>query len=303
MDMGTGTRDLNRIFAEMKRLELLDNFAELEAYGFTVIKNALTKKTLDTARNQLLAIAKKQTGRTPDLATGEEHPGFRIVPYLMGRHPVFQEILLNEKPLALITYLLGASCNLSSMTCHFKGPGAGGQIPLHADTGGMPAPLPPYAAVANVNYAMVDYTRSGGCLAVVPESHKFSRSPRPNENVLDGPDANPMAIPVEVPVGSAVVWHGNLWHGSFPRKIPGLRLNLAVYFARPWWRLQEKYGDSLPADVIEHHANNERFRQLANLNEILGWQEEGPSYMNIVDGDENHLKSGNTSNYGSGWHA
>ena len=85
---------------------------------------------------------------------------------------------------------------------------------------------------------MVDYTRSGGCLAVVPESHKFSRSPRPNEDALDGPD-----------------------------------------------------------------ANNERFRQLANLNVILGWQEEGPSYLNIVDGDENHLKAGNTSNYGSGWHA
>ena len=36
-----------------------------------------------------------------------------------------------------------ASCNLSYMTCRFQGSGVDGQIPLHADTGGMPAPLPP----------------------------------------------------------------------------------------------------------------------------------------------------------------
>lgn len=306
IEIARDTNDLDQIYAEIKHLGLTENLAELEAYGFTVIENALPNDTLKTARDQILAIAEKQTGRKPDLETGEEHPDWRLIPYLMGRHPVFQDVLLNEKPLALITYLMGPNCNLSSMTCHFKGPGDGGVLPLHTDTG-MPAPLPPYSNVANINYAMVDYTKEGGCLAVVPESHKFSRNPRPDEMALTGPGANPMAVPVEVSAGSAVIWHGNLWHGSYPRTIPGLRLNLAVYFARSWWRLQERYGDALPADVIERHGNNPRFRQLANLDEVMGWQEEGPSFLNLKDGginiDPETIEKRMRGLNGSGWHS
>lgn len=304
--MGAEASDLDRIMTEIKRLDLTDHLAELEAYGYTVIESLLPKDTLETAREQILRIAAKQTGREPDLKTGEEHPDWRLIPYLMGRHPVFQDILLNEKSLALITYLMGYSCNLSSMTCHFKGPGPGGVLPLHSDTG-MPAPLPPYSNVANVNFAMVDYTKEGGCLAVVPESHKFSRNPRPDEMALTGDHANPMAIPIEVPAGSAIIWHGNLWHGSYPRTVPGLRLNLAVYFARPWYRLQERYGDALPEDVIKRHGNNPRFRQLANLDETMGWQEEGPPFLNIRDGganiDPETIAKRVRGLNGSGWHA
>ncbi len=304
--MGAAASDLDRIMTEIKRLDLTDHLAELEAYGYTVIENLLPKDTLETAREQILHIAAKQTGRKPDLKTGEEHPDWRLIPYLMGRHPVFQDILLNEKSLALVTYLMGYSCNLSSMTCHFKGPGAGGVLPLHSDTG-MPAPLPPYSNVANVNFAMVDYTKEGGCLAVAPESHKFSRNPRPHEIALTGDHANPMAIPIEVPAGSAIIWHGNLWHGSYPRTIPGLRLNLAVYFARPWYRLQERYGDALPEDVIKRHGNNPRFRQLENLDETMGWQEEGPPFLNIRDGganiDPDTIAKRVRGLNGSGWHA
>ena len=57
--------DLNVIFDEIKQLGLTENLAELEAYGFTVIEDALPKDTLQTAREQILALAEKQTGRKP----------------------------------------------------------------------------------------------------------------------------------------------------------------------------------------------------------------------------------------------
>ena len=52
------------------------------------------------------------------------------LPYLLYDDEVFEEILMEPEPLALITYLLGESCILSSMGCHFKGPG-GMPLPLH----------------------------------------------------------------------------------------------------------------------------------------------------------------------------
>lgn len=105
---------------------------------------------------------------------------------------------------------------------------------------------------------------------------------------------------MEIRAGDAVIWHGNMWHGSYPRRIPGLRLNLAVYYARPYWKVQERYGDALPQDVIDRHGNDPVFRQLAGLNEHMGWMEEGPSFLDQknggfkADGNET-LRSGRNS--------
>jgi hypothetical protein len=219
-------------------------------------------------------------------ATGAWLEDWRLIPYLLVRDPVFEEILLEEPTLALVTYLMGERAQLSSMTCHLKGPGERAQIALHTDTP-MIDPLPPYSNVCNVNFALVDYTRAGGCLAVVPGSHRWARSPRPDESSLLPGRENPHAVPVEVPAGSAVVWHGNLWHGSYPRTTPGLRLNLATYFARPWMKLQERYGREVPAEILARHADDERFARLIGLHETMGWKEEGPSYLdpvNVIEG-------------------
>ena len=274
----SASEDLNDVWADIARLGLEPNVAQLEAYGFTYIEGALDRDTLGTARQAVMDLAEAQTGVKPNLDTGEGHDNLRLIPYLMPRHPIFQDVLMNEKMLALVTYLVGKQCQLSSMTCHFKGMGRGGEIGLHNDSG-MPSPLPRYSQVATVNYALVDYTKESGALAIVPESHKRARNPKPEESTLSGPNENPDAIAVEMPAGSMAIWHGNTWHGSYPRTVPGLRLNLAVYFARPWMKLQERYGAELDPEVVKRHANNPRFRQLVGLNEFYGWKEEGPNFM------------------------
>ena len=144
--------------------------------------------------------------------------------------PVFEDILIKERSLTLIYYLLGESAKLSSIGCHIKGPGEAGEISLHADDPGGTNPLPTSGLVANVNYALVPYSREGGATAVVPASHHWCRQPTPRETRLGGEHANPHAIPVDLSSGDCVVWHGSLWHGSFARTIPGLRLNLACFF-------------------------------------------------------------------------
>ena len=202
----------------------------------------------------------------------------------MPRHEVFQDIMLDETGLALISYLVGKSAQLFSMGCHFKGPGAGGQIGLHADAS-LPPPLPSYSAICNINYALTDYTKEAGCLAIVPGSHKLCRQPNPEESLLDGPNANPHAVPMEGPAGTAVIWHGNTWHGSFPRKIPGLRLNLAVPYART---LHEGAGalwnGAAASPSSTATPTTPRFRQLAGLEDSYGWKEEGPRFLDQVNG-------------------
>lgn len=293
-------RDLDKVFSEIERLGLQQQIAEIDARGYTVIERLMPDDQLETARQVIADLCEKQTGTKVNFETGEGHEDYRLIPWLLGRHPVFIDIMLNEKTLAVVRYLTGMSSQISTMACHFKGPGPGGELTLHSDTL-LPPPFPPYSVISNCNYALVDYTKEAGALATVPGSHRLSRHPRAFETRLVGPDANPDAIPVECPAGSVVIWHGNQWHGSYPRTIPGLRLNLACVYTRPIIKPQELYGTHLPQSLRDEYKDNADFRQLVGLNDTYGWTAEGPSYSDPLDGSRTQI---DTVAYSSGnWHA
>ncbi|MCH7471758.1 phytanoyl-CoA dioxygenase family protein [bacterium] len=271
---------LQRILDNIHELGLNQNLIELETKGFTTIPGVLSKNQIKLAKDAIIARAEETTKKTVniDSENGEGYEGMTYLPYLLYDNEIFEEILMEPKPLALITYLLGESCLLSSMGCHFKGPG-GTPLPLHSDNGnGIPAPFSSVSQVANVNYALTPYSREAGALAVVPGSHKLARQPRLEEMMLGGESGNPNALAMDLSPGDAVVWHGNTWHGSFARQVPGIRMNLAVYFNRQYIQTQERHGDSVPPQVLARHANNERFKILLGGKQPYGWQKSGPDF-------------------------
>ena len=271
---------LDRVLDQVNELDLNTNLLELETQGFTTLSGVLSKGQIERARSAIVHRVEQETGRQVDLdsESGSGFEGLTYVPYLLYDDEVFEEIMMAEEPLALITYLLGESCLLSSIGCHFKGPG-GAALALHSDNGnGMPAPFPAYSQVANINYALTPYSREAGALAMVPGSHKFARQPRPEEMMLNGKHENKHAVAMNLQPGDAVVWHGNTWHGSYDRLIPGVRMNLAVYFSRQYLQTQEQHGDRVPQTVLDRHANNERFKTLLGAKQPYGWQQQGPDY-------------------------
>jgi len=271
---------LQRIVDNIHELGLDQNLIELETRGFTTIPGVLSENQIKLAKEAIIARAEETTKKTVDIdsESGEGYEGMTYLPYLLYDNEIFEEILMEAKPLALITYLLGESCLLSSMGCHFKGPG-GTPLPLHSDNGnGIPAPFLSVSQVANVNYALTPYSRETGALAVVPGSHKLARQPRLEEMMLGGESGNPNALAMDLSPGDAVVWHGNTWHGSFARQVPGIRMNLAVYFNRQYIQTQERHGDSVPPEVLARHANNERFKVLLGGKQPYGWQKSGPDF-------------------------
>jgi ectoine hydroxylase-related dioxygenase (phytanoyl-CoA dioxygenase family) len=271
---------LQRILEKIRSLDLTEHLIELETNGYTTLKGVLDERKVARAKSAILDRIERTTGKRIDVATesGTNIAGVSYIPYLLYDDLVFEEILLEPKPLALVTYLLGESCLLSSIGCHFKGPG-GEPLPLHSDNGnGMPAPFSSISQVANVNYALTPYSRDAGALAMVPGSHKLARQPNSTEMQLSGERTNRDAVSMDLEPGDAVVWHGNTWHGSFARQVPGIRMNLAVYFNRQYVQTQEKHGDCVPDDVLARHANDERFRILLGAKQPYGWRHEGPDY-------------------------
>ena len=278
---------LQRTLATIDRLGLNENLMELETLGYTTVKGVLDTDKIERTKRAILDRAEKTSGKKIDLdtATEKDFDGMTYLHYMLYDDVIFEEVMMEEKPLALITYLLGESCHLSSIGCHFKGMGEDGVVPLHSDAGnGIPSPLPSYSLVANVNYALTPYSKEAGALAMVPYSHTRSRQPTANEMVLSGDQANPEAVSMDLEPGDAVVWHGNSWHGSFPRQIPGIRMNLAVFFARHFVVPQEHHRNSVPKEILERNANNARFHRLLGGKQAYGWQGEGPNYEMMAEG-------------------
>ena len=271
---------LARISDDIDNLGLSSNLVELESQGFTTIKGVLSGRTIKRAQTAILYRVEKDTGKRVDplYAKEEDWEGMLYIPYMLYDNPVFEEILLEAKPLAMIRYLLGDSCVLSSLGCHFKGPG-GDAVTLHSDNGnGMPSPFPSYSQVANVNYALTPYSKEAGSLAIVPSTHRLARQPVGSEMLLHGSKANSSAIAMDLEPGDAVIWHGNTWHGSFRREIPGIRMNLAVYFARQYLQTQEQHKGATSEAFLKRHANNKRMLRLLGSDQPYGWREDGPDY-------------------------
>jgi ectoine hydroxylase-related dioxygenase (phytanoyl-CoA dioxygenase family) len=272
------TRDLNDLYRQIRELGLETNLAELDAFGFTVIEDALSPELTASLRDAVVREAETAFAAKLDVEREEAHRNWKLVPYLLYKDQLFEQAVLNPKPLALISYLLGQSCLLSSLTSHVKGPGGPGLL-IHSDTAnGVPGPFSPYAHVANCNYALTDYTEANGALAMIPGSHRHYHQPGRDQIGLDGEARNPDAVAIEVPAGSAVIWHGNTWHGSFPRKAPGLRLNLSMYFCRQYMQPQENYKDHVPAELIARHGADSRLLELLGANTVHGWRDEGPQF-------------------------
>ena len=290
---------LKRTLERIDRLGLTSNLLELQLQGYTVVKSILSQDRIDRAKAAILRRVESTVHKSidPDTASNDDFNGMSYQHYLLFDDLVFPEILLEPKPLALINYLLGESCVLSSMGSHFRGPG-GMPLGVHAD-GQTDGFLTDAASIANCNYALTPYSQEQGALVIFPGSHLKKRQPTLHENWkthdetladIMGKKLNPLevdevnwklprgAVTIEIEPGDAVIWHGNTWHGGWRRDVPGTRINLAAYFCRSFMSTQERRGDDRHPEVFARYADDPRFATLMGEKVFNGWQEEGPDF-------------------------
>jgi ectoine hydroxylase-related dioxygenase (phytanoyl-CoA dioxygenase family) len=258
----------DRVFSEIERLDLVKNIGELEMRGYTVLSpdQVGTIGFTTRLRDNVIGVIERRTGERLDLATGisgqsesTAHGQVKSQHDVLLENPVFEEALMNEAVLAVVTYLLGESCTLHHQRAAVKYPG-NDHLELHADQNqsGGTSPFPAAAQVCNATYALTDHTVEAGTTCFVPGSHKLCRPPTASEAT----DISSF-VPLLASAGSVAIWHGNTWHGSVPRTAPGLRVSLVQYFQRWYYQTPETAAADIGKEVLDR--NPPRFATLVGV--------------------------------------
>tara|TARA_B100000768_G_scaffold178358_1_gene193995 strand:- start:245 stop:1108 length:864 start_codon:yes stop_codon:yes gene_type:complete len=228
----------------IEKYDLSEHVAELDEVGLTVVPQStlgLDDEWFEQLRDAILHIGELRTGATFDLnlnpsATFNGRPGeigHVILSHLIHEDQSFERVLTHPIKKALMTHMLGNKHRLAVSDGWIKwqtpdswdGEATTG---FHVDQAMVPPPWNwQVPHIANMNWCLTDYTRENGGLAYVPGSHREQRFPEPGE-------ALSLSVAVEAPMGSLLLFNGGLWHGSYRKTTPGLRVTMLGQHCRPY---------------------------------------------------------------------
>ncbi len=287
MEIGNwkSTAELNDIYRQARELGVETNIAELEAFGFTIVEpeKVAPKGFADRMLSALLRIADAEDPMAVDLGTRaqKDRPVYgRNIFHLLAKDPIFAEAVMNPVALTLGKYLMGASCRLLSNVAFLK-KGDAGCTKVHSDSVGMPPPLPSFGHVCNVSWILTDYTEETGTFFIVPGSHRYCRHPTPIEQpkMMDGPNENDIGMPIIAKPGSLFIFHGNTWHGTYPKKDAAVRAHVVTALCRNYVDPAEDFSD-VPDAIVEQFGPE--FARLIGRTKWQGYGSAGPKYDRIL---------------------
>jgi hypothetical protein len=196
-------------------LGLRQNVRELVDNGYTVIQDPKAHAIADEVREAIIRCVP---------AGADEKAPTKFT--LLDQDPVFAEAITAPKLLALVEFLLGRGALFSQLAGSRRRQGPA-SLGLHADNSWFPAPFPAWEIMCTACFVTDDFTQESGATLVIPGTHKLKRHPPGDvRKSLEG------AVPIVAPKGSICLWDGSVWHGNYPRQLPGERVVLHMTYTR-----------------------------------------------------------------------
>ena len=193
--------------------------------GYLIIENLLSSQRLEYLRHALEEryIAEGSLAGSE----GSDIQGVRRLCNLFSKGQIFEELAVEPLFLAAARRAIGNDCRWQAMNFHDPVPGdPRPHQPIHADRSFF-ANCKTYL---NVVLAIDAMTFENGATRLVPGSHKRS-FPR---DVLTDPKALVAGeIYATCPAGSAILLHGDIWHGARPNNSKSTRRVIHLGYACP----------------------------------------------------------------------
>jgi ectoine hydroxylase-related dioxygenase (phytanoyl-CoA dioxygenase family) len=172
------------------------------------------------------------------------------------RNERFRDVIREPELLRTVEAALGEDIHLIAYEALEVPPGGGKRRDWHCDFHFITsAPL-----VANVGIYLQDMDDEAGPLLIIPQSHTWEREPTTDEVESELPDE----LALRVGRGTAVVFHGRLWHSASQNQTSKPRRALFPYFGQAWIkRMDEFYLTPLPDEI--QNSDDPHIRQLFDL--------------------------------------
>lgn len=248
--------------------------------GYIVFENVLTADQLTSVRDALAPYLEKDiTGRNEF----EGHKSNRIYA-MLGKSPVFADLVTHPLALSFVEADLGRECLLSACLAINLHPGETAQ-PWHFDDSHYQWPRPRPSLGVSTFWAIDAMTATNGATEILPGSHLWP------EDHIDGavaeedfapalsregdPGARDDAMKVVLPAGSLMLAKGTLWHRGGANRSDAPRLIITPQYCSGWTRTLENMTLAVPQETA---------RALPpRAQELLGYSIH-PPFMGYVDG-------------------
>ena len=212
-------------------------------HGYLIVECWLTEGRLEALREEL----ENRYVFEGDLAgsEGSSQPGVRRLCNLIGKGDSLAELATD--PLALESAQVEIGSDVRWQAMNFHDPIPGDPRPhqaIHADR----SFFPNCTGYLNVVWAIDEMTKENGATRLVPGSHK---GPWPRDVVSDPKADIPGERYATCPAGSAIILHGDVWHGGRANLSSSPRRAIHLGFACPNTRPQYEIAGSLGEEIRE----------------------------------------------------
>jgi hypothetical protein len=189
---------------------------EIGRQGYTLLRSRTARLMSEKLRHDILDLSLESIGQMHG----------KTAALLLGRRPSFAEAVALPELLAVAEAIVGKGLILSQVIGSVRTRDAPA-LGLHVDNSWFPEPFPEWELSCTACWVLDEFTQSGGCTYAIPGSHQSRRHPTLAER------EQPVGcLPLQASRGSIWVWTGSLWHGNYPRQLPGERVALHITFNR-----------------------------------------------------------------------
>jgi ectoine hydroxylase-related dioxygenase (phytanoyl-CoA dioxygenase family) len=168
---------------------------------------------------------------------------------LLAEGALYERIPVHDNVLPVVERVLDDGCLVSSLSSIAIDPGEV-QQPIHADDTLIPLAKPHEAIICNSMWALTDFSEENGATRIVPGSHRADHCPAYKQRYD--------SIAAEMPKGSALIWHGSLWHGGGANRSRIRRVGIAMNYCAGFVRQQENQQLGIPRDVARRFSTRLR---------------------------------------------
>ena len=239
-----------------------ENLAVIHDAGYAVLEDLIDAETISEIKAELAPYLQKSLmGRNNFEGLDSER-----VYALLAKAPSIAQLVEHPAIIELLDKLLEPTYLLSANLAINVHPGETPQ-PYHADHASLPASDRTQTNGISVIWALDDFTADNGATEIIVGSHRWK---------TERPSTNHEPIQVIMPAGSAVIFHGSLYHRGGANDSQTTRLAITPQYCQPWLRQLENMALAVPPSKAAGYSER--------IQELLGYSIREPGFMGYVDG-------------------